>query len=454
MEKLEPPEGHEAAPKHDHGTDQPPRAGGDAPSATERTDLAAVISGFAGALTAAAALVVVPGSAALLARLDHADLPTDVGVVVSLPPEFLLATGLTYLLFPLIAAVGLTLVVVLIPGRGGMANPALLPRPAPTETPSGSSDAAGSERRQGLGPALWWRFLNGGWLIVLFVAFTVPALMLAEDLSPHPVLALAALVTVGGLLFTLSKVLVGRRVDNLASIALTAVVAAAFFLPGAVLFAASRAFPTGTVCVGVGQRVDGVLIGEADSRVYVGEADIRVAVFIAGGTRSNDARTTLRNADWDVRRPPSPQAVGLERLDLVVADITSVEPQPAGETDESSVPPSPAAEEDESRALDDEELARVLEERVPIFAMTNDTELGNAAEAAGVDRVAPESAATHDDLALFGREVLDAEVEEQAGLDEDERRAQPERRILSIPSSKVDRILIGGEGSCPGESEG
>jgi hypothetical protein len=278
--------------------------------------------------------------------------------------------------------------------------------------------------------------------------------MLAEDLSPHPALALAALVTIGGLLFTLSKVLVGRRVDNLAAIALTAVVAAAFFLPGAVLFAASRDFPAGTVCVGVGQRIDGVLIGEADSRVYVGEADIRVAVFIAGATRSNDARTTLRNADWDVRRPPSPQAVGLERLDLVVADITSVEAQPAGETDESSVPPSPAAEEDESRALDGEELARVLEERVPILAMTNDTELGNAAEAAGVDRVAPESAATHDDLGLFGREVLDAETAQQAELDEDERRAQPERRILSIPSSKVDRILIGGEGSCPGESEG
>jgi hypothetical protein len=452
VEEIERPEGQRTAPREDSGTGQQSVGGGEGPSAKEATDLAAVVSGFAGALTAAAALVVVPGGAALLARLGHADLPTDVGVVVSLPPEFLLATGLTYLLFPLIAVVGLTLAVVLIPGRGGMANPALLPRPAPSETPSGSPDnEAGGDRGPVFVQALRWRFSHGGWLIVLFVALTVPALMLAEDLSPHPLLALAALVIVGGLLFTLSRVLVGRRVDNLASIALTAVVAAAFFLPGAMLFAASRDFPAGSVCVGAAHRVDGVLIGEADGRVYVGEAEIWVALFIAGRSRPRDARTTLREADWDVRRPESPRVVGLERLDLVVADITAVETEPASEGDESSVVASQAAER-ESRALDEKELERVLDEQVPIYAMTNNDRVAKAATARGVDRVVGESAATHDDLALFAREVLDAEAEEQAELEQHERRAQPERRILSIPSTKVDRIMIGGEGSCPGEA--
>jgi hypothetical protein len=88
-------------------------------------DLPARVTAIAGALTAVGALIVVPGAAAMAIRLNRVELPADLGVVVSLPGEFLLAFGLGYVVGPLLLVVALALAVTWVPGPRNCMTPAL-----------------------------------------------------------------------------------------------------------------------------------------------------------------------------------------------------------------------------------------------------------------------------------------------------------------------------------------
>ena len=85
------------------------------------------VSAVAGALTAVAAFVVIPGSIAMLFRLKQAQLPDDLGVVISLPPRFLIGLGLGYVVGPLLVPVGFALAVTWLPGTTGKVTTALAP---------------------------------------------------------------------------------------------------------------------------------------------------------------------------------------------------------------------------------------------------------------------------------------------------------------------------------------
>lgn len=361
-----------------------------------------VLTGIAGALTAAAALVVVPGSIVLLMRLRDADLPVDLGVVISLPHQFLIAVGLTYVLFPLILLVALAVLVVLAPGAGEP-NPALL-----------RSEIGGA-------PALWL----GVSALILIVG-----LPLAVDFAP-PWWAFGLSVLTALALLAAARTLVrkfARSPGSTGAVALTASVAALFFLPWVMAFAASRgALQPTTVCTADGERFDGVMIGEAGDRIYMGESTTRITVVIEDRSREKDVETALRARNYDVRLADSVSAIGLKRIDLVVADQT---------------------------ALDEFELARLESEGLPLLLFALDPAATVGESSSALVRIEPLETASSARLPAIADELLvsaatESGVADDAGaLTGAGERIQPPRRILAIPSSAVTRIAIGGTGFC------
>lgn len=371
----------------------------DQPTSGAKT-FAETASAILGALTAAAALVVVPGAVAMYLRLDRADLPADLGVVVSLPSQFLFAIGLAYVLFPLLILIGMTMGAVLGPGPPDKPNPALF-------------EGEPEEDR-----SRWGALLFGA--LLLLAAGGLPW---AVDSSPPWWSFLFSLATAAAL-WGLSRAVAGRYRDGRAlgvgGLGLTALVAATVFLPWAVAFAVFRGeLPPATVCRPDGDRLDGFLVGEAENRVYIGEIPNRVVLFLnqrGTTTLRNDVRAALRSSSYDVRLAPSPNAVTFGRVGLVVVDVAEL--TGPGEAE---------------RLFDNE-----LTEHVAFLAVSSD-----GSRPFGVP----------DDLPLFETATLRDRAQlldrAEAALKRSANRERPRLRITSVPSGQVSRLLIGSLGPCP-----
>jgi hypothetical protein len=375
----------------------------------QRTDTKALadnLTAVLGAVAAAGTLVVVPGAVAMLLRLEVAGLPADLGIVVSLPERFLLAIGLTYVLFPLLVVVGLTLLVVLVPGKPGDPNPALNP-----DSPDESTDS--SERRS----ARYGWALAGGFVLVSLLGLP----FLVDSSPPWWAFGLSAVTALIWLWW--SRLAAGRvqasRTVGAGVVALIAVVAVVPFLPWATAFAVARGeLPPTTVCRSDGNRLDGFLVGETTDRVYVGEIPNRVVIF---GPSNDPAlrgmQGALRAASYDVRIEPSPTKVSFGRVGLAIVDLS---------------------------ALDEAEAERLFDDRQSEHVSFLAYESGGPLDDAVPDR---------DELPRFELETLKDPVQlrdrSEVALKQSSRRERPQLRITSIPASQVSRLLIGSLGPCP-----
>jgi hypothetical protein len=373
--------------------------------------LADTVTAIAGAVTAAAALVVVPGGVAMLLRLYYADLPADFGVVASLPSQFLLAVGGAYILFPLLVASGLAIVVVVVVGKQRHPNAALLPgNPGEPGRPRITSELRRSV--SGVEGLAIWAFM------ILAVAVMLAAVKVPE--LPWGLLVIAAaLLTV--LIWRWGAGAIARRhpvaAASPAAVALLATLTTAVFLPWAIAFSVVRGeLPPATVCRADGDRVDGYLIGETSNRVYVGELRERVAVILPGHQGlQRDVIGALHDAVYEVRAARSPREISSARYGVVIADLTKLGPS---------------------------ETKRLVKAQVRVLAFAG----GDAPDwlPGRIELVGQALIADRDQL---GDRVGDV-------FEEVDPSTRPERRITSVPSNQVSRLLIGTLGRCPpvGES--
>lgn len=437
----------------------PGPAGVKASDTGKPTEVPALVSAVAGALTAAAAFVVLPGGLVLVARLAEAHLPTSLTIVTSLPHQLLLATGLSYILFPLVVASAVTLLVLWLPGSHDQPNPALMTERADRprrllakRVPSGILGIwRGLRTRKRVGRGWLWSFV-----VLAFVANLGAGIfafrLWREEWWWWAIDVLAGLALVVGLLLSERDLLRDEpKFKRPGTIALGALWASLFFLPAAFVVAANRPLLATTVCLEGGQRVDGVLVGQASDRIYVGEAEHRVAVFVspAKARRAIDIQGTMHNLNYDVRGESSPLQIGLQRLDLVVGWMETVQrealarvprPEDNEEVDRSDLRAlfPPLASDD--YAIDGDELARLALEQVPVLVFSRDPETADRASEYGqIQGVSPSEIENRDAFSALVRSITEADYE----------RDQPDRRIISVPSSRVTQMEIGGLGSCP-----
>jgi hypothetical protein len=367
-----------------------------------KTDLAAAIRDVVGALTALVTLIIVPGSIALWFRLQRAQLPADLGVVSSLPTQFLVAIGLTYVAAPLLVAVGLAVAALVLPGHADKPNPVLLCR--------------WSE--------LWkelWRW--SGVAVVLFAAAALSGIPFAVFGGSPPWWSFFLSTASVLLWFGLSRLIARKYQDNItgrAPVALLALIATAVFVTSAVAFAVYRAdFPRATVCTADGQHFDGVLIGETGNRVYVGEPQTRVSLFAPHSPDASKITDGLRAFGYEVDSVEPVDNVS-QSADLLIADITS------GITG----------------------LAKVDKLGVPVLGFVPRDQLAAKQDEAtqpGVDKLAVLlRVETPSKLQPLVQHVITASPSASAGEG-----TQLERRIASISTSQVTRIIIGASGVCP-----
>lgn len=376
--------------------------------------LADTVTAIAGAITAAAALVVIPGGVAMWLRLSHAELPAELGVVSSLPSQFLVAVGGAYILFPLLVVSGLAILVTVVPGDRRAPNPNLL-------TP-GLNEGNVAELPGRLREAL--RSLQKA-SVLLFMLIAIAAMLVAVTVPALPggLLVIAAAVLTA-LIWRFGVRAVARRhrdaVVSPAALALVATVTTTVFLPWAIAFSVVRGeLPPATVCRADGERLDGYLIGETSDRVYMGELPQRIVLFLnqpADATLRGDATGALHNAGYEVKSAASPNAISFGRVGLVVADLADL--GGTGEID---------------RLFHQPETAHV---RVIAFSDTEVIPVGVPRNFTPVDR-----------QVVADRTQLVAHVKDELGQVESADR--PERRITSVPSSQVSRLLIGSLGPCP-----
>ncbi len=451
--------------------------GGERPGSPTR-DLATTVSAVAAALTAAATLVIVPGSIALYLRLQDQHLPADLGVVVSLPSQFLIGIGVGYLLLPLLVIAGFAVIVLLVPGVNEP-NPKL-PAPKPlwkdgllartagwvitvlvlfgvavaAELPSLFFDTAGPwwviVPTVGLAVTLWIlassvvaaqkqgplkglqeripaielacsRARWDGVMLLTFVVVLAAGLPFALDSEPpFWSFAISAATTVVWL--ALSEPITRKyeaRPLGLPAVTMIAVWTIFIFLPWAVDFAALRGeFPRATVCTSDGGRFDGVLIGETSDRVYIGEPVVQVVAFVPEELQ-RVVEESLREAGDDVILANVFEGVSFRRADAVVVNL-------------------------ENRTVVDlERLVRAA--KAPELGFVRKGELNEQkapARDAGIDLLRSRSRIESNLPALIDLLLTRADKDEG-----DQERSN--RRISSVPLDRVSQIFIGGTGTCP-----
>jgi Protein of unknown function (DUF2510) len=361
------------------------------PEASPATDngrsFAETLTAILGALTAIVALVVVPGAYAMRERLEAQNLPAELGVVASLPREFLLAIGLTSVFLPLVVMVGAAVVIALVPGEERRPNPALL--------------LDFKDRRALLSAAL---------LVGLSVVLIV-GLPFFVDPSPGVVTFALAALTV--LVWLVSAHLLLSRYSGrdvpLRGVALVTLLATVVFLAWPLQFASDRAeLSPATACLAGGKRIDGYLIGQTESRIYIGETPVRIVVIMETKWLRGTIQGRLRATHvYDIRDYPEWRleiTTGLDRVDLMIADLEVMTP---------------------------DELKEVPN-RLQIIGY-GETEKPPP----NVREVKREDLADKDDLVDLVEAELPADSEEDPAL-----------RITSVPTSDVSRLLIGGLGAC------
>ena len=282
--------------------------------------LAEAVTAILAALTAAAALIVIPGSLAILLRLEDAGLPADLGVVVSLPSELLFAVGFGYVLVPLLVVLGLAIPLTLFSSR---------PQDRGTTDlwiaqPSGwwdwlratavrllpwSAVGVATAILANSGVSWWWIYLLVGAVVLLLPELVRTVRARRKGQQRKRAEEMRNVHTLDVLLFGLSGALAAGlpfAIDSTPQLRLFAVsyltvliwlyltwrVAREFsgggfrpvtavglfalvgliYLPWAVDFAVTRGqLPLATVCTSAGGDFDGRLVGETDNRVYIGE---------------------------------------------------------------------------------------------------------------------------------------------------------------------------------------
>jgi hypothetical protein len=344
------------------------------------------------AVTAAATLVVVPGSIAFYYRLKDANLPADLGVVVSLPTQFLVAIGLTYVLFPLLVIVTAAVVVALVPGDEGKTNSVL-------RKPFGWSDG-------------WKKDVWSTVAVLAFLILGTAVLAGAVDLSPPWWLVLLALGSV--VLCLVGNIPIADKwqdkPDALAAVVLSALVAGLIFTPWAVWFAVVRAdFPQATICTTQGERFEGPFVGETSDRVYVGEPAVRIVAVVPPQT------VTVLQAKLPVDRYGLRFVPGLTKRRVRAADLALVN-------------------------LDLVSPGKEAPTGVPVlgFFHKSSPEKRRRAFDSGIDQVLRQAKLEESPTRWISDLLARREVPTARRL-----------KIASIPSSQVSRIIIGGRGSCP-----
>jgi hypothetical protein len=347
-----------------------------------------------GALTAAATLIVVPGSVALWLRLHHAGLPNDLGVVVSLPAQFLIATGVTYVLCPLLVIVAAAVVVVLVPGDRGQTN-SLVRKPG--------------QWRKGWNKG--WRWSTVG--VVAFLMVGTIALSLAIDgFWPRWWVFVVDFALLLVCLVANNPVAVNWRgnPDALPAIILSATITGLLFTPWAVWFAFQRGhFPDATVCTSEGDHFEGPFIGETGDRVYVGEPAIRVLAVVPPRT-ATALRARLSLDRYSIRFASTARKRRLLETDFAIIDFDLVGPNKA-----------PAG--------------------LPVLGLFHKLSPANrqAITQAGIPR---------EDVLL--QRSLEGDPDGLVNAFKARVGVAVKRRltIASIPTSQIARILIGGRGTC------
>jgi hypothetical protein len=363
-----------------------------------KIDLAATIRDVVGALTALATLIIVPGSIALLFRLQRAQLPADLGVVSSLPSQFLVAVGLTYVAAPLLVVVGLAVAALVLPGDDDKPNPALM-----------------SIRHW----KNWSGFAIGLFALVAFVGIPFAVFVEGPPWVPKNwppwwsfLLSALAVLLWWGASYQIAKKY-KTNITGRAPVTLLALVAVASFVVWAIAFAVYRAdFPAATVCTADGQHFDGVLIGETDNRVYVGEPKI-VSLFTPDPTKASRITFSLRRFGYEVLPVADIGDITTASTDLLIADTT---PGVKG-------------------------LGKVNRLDVPVLGFVpRERRKSKRAKAAraGVDKlVLQPRVETPEKLKPLVQRLIVASPR------------APARRIASIATSEVTRIIIGASGVCP-----
>jgi Protein of unknown function (DUF2510) len=362
--------------------------------------LADRVTAIAGAITAAAALVVIPGGVAMWGRLQYAELPADLGVVASLPKQFLIAVGGAYILFPLLVVSGLAILVIVVAGERNKPNKVLF------------AEAASQEKTAVEHLSVWG-----------FLGAAVVAMVVAVDPQTKLwTLAAAVLAVATALGWYFGARAISKRhsaaMTSAAAVALVATLTTAVFLPWAVVFSVFRGeLPPTTVCRSDGSHLDGRLIGQTSDRVYVGESPEQIVLFLNEQPEpvQNDAYGALRNADYDTRIATSVDRISFGRVQLVVADLAELQ----GEHESDRLFDHPATDHLKVLAfgVPPEGVSGPEDFELVDFELVRDTDL------------------------LVAR--VDSEFE---SIDDDDR---PELRITSVPSDQISRLHIGTLGSCP-----
>lgn len=358
------------------------------------------VTAVAGAITAVAGFVVIPGSIAMLVRLDRSNLPADLGVVVSLPSQFLLAVGFGYVVGPLLILIGLALAVTWLPGSRGTLTPALVsPRAAKR------------------------------WHFVLLAAFLIAAgalLPFAVYGGSPPALAfvfsfLAGIVFLGGA-WMIGRLQAGRGT----SLGLVALLAAFTFVGWAILFAGVRAeFPATTLCLKDQEELDGVLIGRTAEDFYVGELENN-AILLGVDDPLTQANILggLQGANVGAKVIANPEEVTFQRANVVIADLSD----------------------------GPELLRRPSDAEVPIVGyypeFSDEKGIQEDFEGSDVDFAVDASEADVRRPATL-KDLVD---EALATTPENRLGVRPPRRIASVPESKVIGYRLGAAGPCPVKS--
>jgi hypothetical protein len=366
----------------------------DTPAA--RSTVPEKVSAVAGALTAVAAFVVIPGSIAMLFRLKQAGLPDDLGVVVSLPHDFLIALGLGYVVGPLLIPVSLAVAVTWLPGQAGKITPAVAP-------------GEGEDRHFVL-LALFVVLITGG---IPFAVFPIWPPLFAFGLS-----FLTALAFVGA-----AYVIARADPERGIAFGLLATTAALIFVAWAIAFAVIRnQFEPTTVCLSNGNELNGVFIGRTADEIFVGEPEDRASIVSGSSAFVNEKITQgLKASTVGVHPVQNTHALTFERTSLLIADV-GAKPHDV----------------DYPIRLD-----------IPVLGYyTNHTGPPPKGTMESIEhdggRVVPDETIT-DPQQLKGliSQVLDASHELFPN------RIHPPRRIVAAPVSKVDGYRLGAAGPCP-----
>jgi hypothetical protein len=371
-------------------------------------------SAVIGALAAAATLIVVPGSIALYFQLRNAGLPANLGIVASLPTQFLVATGATYVLFPLLIVIAAAIVVVLVPGRDDETNTVL--RPLKGEGGWLETDEQGRRINKANG---------GSWAaVILFLSVGTVALTLALEGTWPPTwhwlliwhhFPTLAVVFVMGVVCLLVNIPVAQKwrpnADALSAVILSATLAGLVFTPWAIWFAANRGrLPIATVCTTQGEHFAGRFVGETSDRVYVGNPAVRILAIVPA--RTAKALTKLPLDSYGIRFASLLKKRRLLGNDLAIVDF------------------------------DRTSLRRTIPRHFPVLAEFRRLTQKNyqVAKRVGIE---PKNVIAEKTLENHPRNSVAAFRKRSRLL------ITRKRTIASIPTSQVARISIGGPGSCP-----